>query len=169
MGRDVTEGSWRRAHGGGFASFSLRTLAAAHPLHPMCVIASVSAGCSLNFPMMSLVPEPEPETTASIVPNSSMLTPGLSPEDWTLASSALDKALDPQLNGAPTKWSNAETGARGSFAAAGPAYVRNDQVCRSFKATVVLQGPERQLLGTACRAGAGAWTLQKMKPFSEGT
>ena len=73
--------------------------------------------------------------------------------------------VDPQLGGAATKWSNPETGSRGTFIAAGPAYVRDDKVCRLFKANIVLGGPERVMIGTACRVGAGAWTLQKVKPL----
>jgi surface antigen len=96
-----------------------------------------------------------------------MLSPGLSPSDWDLASTALDKALDPQLAGAATKWSNPETGARGVFAAAGPAYVRDDRVCRAFKASVATGGPEKLLIGSACRVGAGAWRLQKVKSLTD--
>lgn len=134
-------------------------------LLPICLVGAVSAGCSITFPMASLVPEAEPETTGSIVQNSAMLAPGLSPADWDLASVALDKSLDPQLGGAATKWTNPETSARGSFIAAGPAYVRDDKVCRLFKANIALGGPERIMIGTACRVGAGAWTLQKVKPL----
>jgi surface antigen len=137
-------------------------------LLPICLLASTSGACSINLPMTSLVPEAEPETTASIIPNSSMLSPGLSPSDWDLASTALDKALDPQLAGAATKWSNPDTGTRGAFAAAGPAYVREDRVCRAFKAAVSMGGPEKLLIGTACRVGAGAWRLQKVKPLTDG-
>jgi surface antigen len=93
-----------------------------------------------------------------------MLGPGLSPADWDLASTALDRSLDPQLGGAASKWANPESGARGTFIAAGPAYVRDDKICRLFKAVIALGGPDRVMIGTACRVGAGAWTLQKVKP-----
>jgi surface antigen len=127
------------------------------------LVAMALGGCSINLPMTSLVPEPE--TTASIVPAPSPVSMGLTEEEWSKASAALDKALDPLQNGAAVRWADKESGLNGHFVAAGPAYVRNDQVCRAFKAVVGLPPQDRQHLGTACRTGAGVWTLQKVRPF----
>jgi hypothetical protein len=142
--------------------------AARHELLSRCSIAALVAmalgGCSINLPMTSLVPEPE--TTASIVPAPSPVSLGLTEDEWSQASVALDKALDPLQNGAAVRWSDKESGAAGHFVAAGPAYVRNDQVCRAFKAVVGTPPQDRHHLGTACRTGAGVWTLQKVRPIT---
>src|SRR4051794_37074372 len=119
-------------------------------------------GCSINLPMTSLVPEPE--TTASLAPATSPSALGILDEEWQQASEALDRALDPAQNGSPVRWSVKETGRGGVFVASGPAYVRNDQVCRAFKASIGAVPQDRHHLGTACRSGAGLWALDKVKP-----
>lgn len=125
------------------------------------------AGCSINLPMSSLMNEPE--TTASIAPAPPQPSQfGYAESDWAQAGPALEKALDPLQGGAPAKWANAESGRSGLFVAAGPAYIRNDQVCRTFKASLGDHAQEQRLVGTACRVGGGAWALQKVKPLSEG-
>jgi hypothetical protein len=128
----------------------------------LALLALALGGCSINFPMTSLVPDPD--TTSSIVPAPSPVSLGLTEEEWAEASLALDKALDPLQNGSPVRWADKQSGQAGLFVAAGPAYVRNDQVCRAFKAIVGGVPQERHHVGTACRSGAGAWTLQKVKP-----
>jgi surface antigen len=130
----------------------------------VALVAVALGGCSINLPMTSLVPEPE--TTGSIVPAPSPVGMGLPEEAWAQASVALDKALDPLQNGAAVRWSDKESGLAGHFMAAGPAYVRNDQVCRAFKAVVGAPPQDRHHLGTACRTGAGVWTLQKVRPLT---
>ena len=86
----------------------------------------------------------------------------------------MDKALDPLHSGGRRAWSNPATGQNGSVAAAGEAFVRDDQVCRSFNATLNQNKPgpaqdaarrSSRLVGVACRVGAGSWTIQKIKPI----
>ncbi len=120
--------------------------------------------------MLSLVSEPE--TTGSVVQPVSLSTePPQGSQD--IEPSAVDKALDPLHTGGPVAWSNAETGQNGLVAAAGEAFVRDDQVCRSFTATLNQTRPapaqdaarrSSRLVGVACRVGAGSWIIQKIKP-----
>lgn len=124
-------------------------------------VALALCGCSMVLPGMSLA---DPETTASITPAGSPLAPAIDDVDWKVASPVLAQALDPLHKGPGASWSNADTGGSGSFTANGQAYVRNDQVCRSFSAAVKTQGREDKLIGVACRLGAGDWTVQKVKP-----
>lgn len=136
----------------------------------LVALCGALAGCSINFPMLSLVSEPE--TTGSVVQTSSLSAEPLQGEPG-IEPSAVDKALDPLHVGGPVAWTNAETGQTGSIAAAGEAFVRDDQVCRSFTATlnqnkaVPAQDAARKssrLLGVACRVGAGSWTIEKITP-----
>ncbi|HZY23249.1 MAG TPA: hypothetical protein VFE80_12705, partial [Beijerinckiaceae bacterium] len=56
-------------------------------------------GCSMSFPMESLVPEDEPKATGTLAAKaSSALSPELGEEDWRRAKGALAVALDPQGN-----------------------------------------------------------------------
>ncbi|WP_158266754.1 RT0821/Lpp0805 family surface protein [Alsobacter soli] len=122
-------------------------------------------GCSMVLPGMSVV---DPDVTGSLPPPAnSPLAPAIDDVDWKVASPALALSLDPLHKGPSASWKNADTGSSGAFAPNGPAYLRNDQVCRSFTATVRVQGRDEKLVGAACRVGAGDWTVQKVKPFAE--
>jgi surface antigen len=130
---------------------------------PAALIAGLlSSGCSMTFPIGPLA---EPETTGSIVATPlPVLSSDLSGEDLVYAEDAMDAALDPLRTGAPTRWANPKTGRKGVFAATGDAFVREDEVCRFFKTTITLEIGQQDLLGLACRAGAGHWQLRKIRP-----
>ena len=121
-----------------------------------------SGGCTISFPMMSLIPSSE--TTGSIAQSVSPLSPKLEGEDWRRAKAALNTALDPTGNGAPVNWSNPETATKGSFAPVGQAFVKNDELCRYFLAGLSFGSQEEWLQGAACRVGSEDWTIEKVKP-----
>lgn len=129
-------------------------------------MALQASGCSMTFPMSSLMSS-DPDTTGSIVTPASPRDLGVADADWVVAATALDRALDPQQNSAPARWANPETGGAGVFAAAGPAFVKDDRVCRLFKAAHGAVPTPASHLGTACRMGAGTWVLEKAKPIPE--
>lgn len=137
----------------------LRILLAAAAISPLL------GACSAGLPLLS---QAEPElTTASIAPRSaSPLAPLLRPEEWEASIPALVRALDPAGKGAAADWSDKAAGVAVAYRAQGEAYVRNDQLCRTFTAEVTLSGTSSSHLGTACRVGAGEWTVQKMKPWT---
>lgn len=124
--------------------------------------AVVAGGCTLSFPMMSLIPSSE--TTGSIAQSVSPLSPKLEGEDWRRAKAALNTALDPTGNGAPVAWSNPETATKGSFAPVGQPFVKNDELCRTFMAALNFGAHEEWLQGAACRVGSEEWTVQDVKP-----
>jgi len=126
------------------------------------LLAPALGGCSMSFPMASLVNEPE--VTAALGPSTSPMAPLVSVDDWALAAPALVKALEPAATGA-TRWESKASGIIGSFEPAGSAYVRNDQVCRAFLATVTLQGNSTRHLGAACRPAGAEWVVQKVRPL----
>lgn len=126
-------------------------------------LAGLAAGaCTISFPMMSLIPSSE--TTGSIAQQVSPLSPKLEGEDWRRAKAALNTALDPTGNGAPVAWSNPETATKGSFAPVGQAFVKSDELCRGFIASLSFGAKEEWLQGAACRVGSEDWTLQDVKP-----
>ena len=61
-------------------------------------------------------------------------------------------------------WDNPETGMGGKFVPAGKPYVKGDEICRSFRATVVGQAATSALQGTACRPSGGEWAIKGVKP-----
>src|SRR5918999_5946323 len=132
---------------------------------PLCATALslLTGACGLSFPMASLFPERE--TTASITPRIvSPLSPELGAEDWRRAKGALAVALDPQGSGSSVSWDNPDTDLKGNFAPVGQPFVKTDEICRAFLATLVTKEATRSLQGTACRPSGDEWTVKDVKP-----
>ncbi len=76
---------------------------------------------------------------------------------------ALAAALDPQGPGAPVAWNSPYSKNKGIFAAQGKPYPMDDQVCRSFYATIIKKDATEQLSGTACLHKSGDWAIAELK------
>jgi surface antigen len=152
------------------------------PLSPREVYSLVRAGlaaglalsltaCSMTMPIGTLKEKDDDTiTTGSITPArpAAQLSTLLSDEDWRRAQAALGVAVDPQGNGAPVSWDNPETGRKGSFVAAGPLYVLENKICRSFIATIDTKanpGVDHKLQGSSCRNGPNDWAVKEAKPW----
>lgn len=121
------------------------------------------AGCTVSVPAGPLV---DAEATGSTGARTvSPLHPDLGPEDWRRARAALGVALDPQGNGAGVTWDNPDTAMRGSFTSVGQPFVRDDEVCRAFLATLHGQDMTASLQGTACRPSGEEWAIKEVRPF----
>lgn len=106
------------------------------------------------------------ETTGSIArDNVSVLSADLGQEDWRRAKGALTTALDPQGNGAPVKWDNPDSDIGGTFTPVGQPFVKADEICRVFLATITFPGRVSSLQGTACKLSADEWQLKDVKPW----
>lgn len=134
------------------------------------VISFGLGGCSWTFPSKSSsnntelrILEDDIQTGSIQVPGSSPLLKDLSEEDWRRAKSALNVALDPHGSTDRVVWDNPQTLARGTFASTGAPFVKNDDICRNFKATVGGQVETKSLEGTACRPSGGEWAIQDIK------
>ena len=117
------------------------------------------------MPMFSL--SPDNDVTGSIETPASPLSPRLNEEDWRRAQSALVLAVDPQGNGTPVAWDNPESGAKGSFVAAGPLFLMENRICRPFSAEVNAKGQASSLAGSSCRLGPNEWVIKDVKPAKE--
>jgi surface antigen len=127
-------------------------------------LAVNGAACSLSYPMSSLVKDEE--VTNSVVKRViSPLSPELGEEDWRRAKGAMALALDPQGSGSQVSWDNPDTLLKGNFTPVGQPFVKEDEVCRAFLATVVGQASTASLQGSACRPSGGEWTIKDVKPF----
>ena len=144
---------------------SVSSLDEARRLACVALIALQVGGCSMSFPMTSLVKD-EPATTESLGPRpSAVLSTELGAEDWRRAKAALAVALDPQGSGSQVSWDNPDTTLKGTFTPVGQPFVKNDQVCRVFLATIAGQVAPSSLQGTACRPSGGDWAIDDVKPF----
>lgn len=140
------------------------------------LLATASAGCSVSFPILGLSSKAEDEvamTTSSTLPARSAAQPGalsafaseLGPEDMRRADGAMAVALDPQGNGAPVNWDNPQSGIKGTFTPVGGPFLRSDEVCRAFIASVQTQKSPGKVQGTACRPSGGEWTVKETQPW----
>lgn len=106
------------------------------------------------------------ETTGSLAKKPvSPLSGDLGTEDWRRARGAMGIALDPQGNGSSVAWDNPETGIKGNFTPAGQPFVKSDEICRAFRATILGQSATSSLQGTACRPSGGEWAIKDVKPW----
>ena len=127
-------------------------------------ICHALGACSLTMPIGAM--GSDDDVTGSIGKPAPVLSPKLNGEDWRRAQSALGLAVDPQGNGAPVSWDNPESGMKGNFVAAGPLYLLENRVCRSFVATLNTATPNVQLQGSSCRLGPNEWMINEIKPWS---
>lgn len=111
--------------------------------------------------------------TSSVLPARAALKPSalsdlaseLGPEDLRRADGAMALALDPQGNGAPVSWDNPQSGMKGSFTPVGGPFLRSDEICRAFIASVMTQTKPTRLQGTACRPSGGEWAVKETQPW----
>ena len=145
------------------------------PLMAAALLALFSAGCSVSFPILGLSSKSEDEvaTTSAILPSRSGERPAalaslqteLGPEDMRRADGAMSVALDPQGNGAAVSWDNPLSGIKGSFVPVGGPFLRSDEICRAFIASVQTQARPVKLQGTACRPSGGEWAVKDVAPW----
>lgn len=146
------------------------------PLLAAALLALFSAGCSVSFPILGLSSKSEDEVvaTSAILPSRSSdrsaalasLSSELGPEDMRRADGAMSVALDPQGNGAPVSWDNPQSGIKGSFIPVGGPFLRSDEICRAFIASVQTQARPVKLQGTACRPSGGEWAVKDVSPWN---
>jgi surface antigen len=117
------------------------------------------------MPIASLVGDDEKTASTTPARQVSPLSPDLGTEDWRRARGAMAIALDPQGNGSSVAWDNPDTGMRGAFTPVGQPFVKSDEICRAFLATVNGQALASSLQGTACRPSGGEWAIQDVKPW----
>jgi surface antigen len=128
-------------------------------------LGALAGGCSMSFPMASLLPENDTASTGSLEPKLvSPLSAELGPEDWRRAKGALAVALDPQGNGSAVSWENPDSGFKGAFTPLGRAFVKGDEICRAFRASLDGRNGGSSVQGTACRPSGGDWAVKEVKP-----
>jgi surface antigen len=131
----------------------------------VATIAGPLAACSFGLPVATLAPD-DPVATSSIAPRVvSPLSPDLGEEDWRRAKAALAVALDPQGSGAQVSWDNPDSALKGTFTPVGRPFVKSDEICRAFLATLDGHAASSSLQGSACRPSGGEWAIKDVRPF----
>ena len=129
----------------------------------LTLLAPLFGGCSMNFPMGSLVPADEVTGSNSTVPFGRLLNE----EDRRREKAALNTALDPQGDGSTVHWENVKSGAKGAISSVGRAYPWDGKICRAFISDLKHDELERTIQGTACTIAAGEWAVRDAKPFAK--
>jgi len=124
----------------------------------------VLGGCTLITPMGGADPEPTGSIAAAPAKPRALLPATLDEEDRRRALGALAIALDPQGNGAPVRWDNPVSKARGTVTPAGFAYPENDLVCRAFSAQFETSAGAQAQRGAACRDKNAQWIVSDLRP-----
>jgi hypothetical protein len=136
--------------------------------------AIAGSACSLTMPFedRSASLQADPEITGSITPRPPAATADATPfsttfdaEDLRRQRAAMATALDPQGGGGIVKWDNPDSGAKGSFAPIGNAFLAQHDICRVFVASVIEKAKEEWCQGTACRVMPGEWRLKDARPW----
>ena len=127
------------------------------------LLALSTSACGMSLGLSAL-DEDGPKATGAIASKAALtLSSDLDEEDWRRAKAALAVALDPQGAGTQVSWDNPATTRKGTFTPMGAPFVKNDEICRAFSAS--LSGPSSASLhGTACRPSGGEWAIKDVKP-----
>lgn len=120
-------------------------------------------GCSVSMPMGSLLGDDD--TTGSIQKSQ---FDGLVGEDWRRAKAALAAALGGAQAKNTVAWANPDSGAKGSFASVGSAYLTASGTCRAFAAAVDRHDADNSLQGTACTGKDGNWLVTDVHAVGKG-
>ena len=131
----------------------------------LAVLFATSAlgGCSVSMPMGSLLGDDD--TTGSIQKSQ---FDGLVGEDWRRAKAALSAALGGAQAKSSVAWANPDSGAKGSFAPVGSAYMTASGTCRAFAAAVDRHDLDDSLQGTACTDKDGDWLVTDVHAVGKG-
>jgi surface antigen len=83
----------------------------------------------------------------------------LDDQDKRRAANAAQQALESKPSGAPTTWTNPDTGHSGSVTPIRTYQASNGQYCREYEQSVTIGGKAQKSYGTACRQPDGSWKL----------
>jgi surface antigen len=126
------------------------------------LFAAFLAGCSMNFPMSSLMSD---STTGSIKARPAPFAGDLDETDWRIAEPRLAEALKSAGDGEPTQWSNPASGRKGAFQPVAGAFKREGQTCRAFLARISSPDSTKTLQGIGCLMAGDAVFVDETQPW----
>jgi hypothetical protein len=124
------------------------------------LIAFALAGCSMSIPSFL-----SDDTTGSIRPAASPLSPDLDVKDWRIAEPILAQALANGEPAAAVRWSNPDSGRSGAFQPVASPFQREGKTCRAFVARINGADASKMLQAIGCPSEAGVVALDKVEPW----
>ena len=83
----------------------------------------------------------------------------LDAEDRAAMQRTSQRAMEKAKTGSRTKWSNPDSGNRGSITPTKTYKTASGQYCREYQQTVTVGGRTQEAYGTACRRPDGTWRI----------
>lgn len=83
----------------------------------------------------------------------------LDAEDRAAMQRTSQRAMEKAKTGSRTKWSNPDSGNRGSITPTKTYQTASGQYCREYQQTVTVGGRTQEAYGTACRRPDGTWRI----------
>jgi hypothetical protein len=124
--------------------------------------AASLAGCSMSFPLPSLLGD---DTTGSIKPRSTPFAGDLDAADWRAAEPSLAEALKSDASADPKRWANPASGHGGAFQPVAGAFRRDGQTCRAFLARIDAADQSKTMQAIGCLMAGGAVFVDQAQPW----
>lgn len=83
----------------------------------------------------------------------------LSETDLRRSDETAQETMESAKTGDTVKWSNPDSGNSGTYKATSDRQPGEDQDCREFESTVIIDGQEKVATGRACRQADGSWKI----------
>lgn len=128
----------------------------------LAALAFGLAGCSMSIPLTSFMSD---DTTGSIKPSASPLSPDLDMKDWRIAEPVLAQALQSPAPEAPARWSNPDSGRSGAFQPVAATFSREGKPCRAFVARIVAADGPKMLQAIGCPEDSETVALERIEPW----
>ena len=81
--------------------------------------------------------------------------------DRMMSERTAQKSLENSPTGTASSWSNPDTGHSGTITPTRTYRSANNEDCRDYETTVVIDGRQETATGVACRQTDGTWALQR--------
>jgi hypothetical protein len=143
-------------------AFSERFFKSLHRAAAGFCAAFLLAGCSMNFPLPSLMTD---DATGSIKPRQTPFAGDLDEGDWRIAEPRLAEALKSGGRDEPKQWANPTSGRQGAFQPVAGAFNRDGQTCRAFLARISGPNSTKTLQGIGCLMAGDAVFVDEAQPW----
>ena len=126
------------------------------------LLAAALSGCSINFPLPSLMSD---DATGSVKSRPVPFAGDLDETDWRIAEPRLAEALKSGDTDASKQWANPASGRKGVFQPVAGAFKRDGQTCRAFLARINAPGSSKILQGVGCLMAGDAVFVEETQPW----
>jgi hypothetical protein len=126
------------------------------------LFAAALAGCSMSFPIPSLLSDSK---TGSIKAASTPFSDALDSADWRIAQPSLAEALKSDARAEPKRWTNPATGRGGAFQPVAGAFSRDGQTCRAFLARIDSADQTKTMQAVGCLMAGDTVFVEEAQPW----